>query len=374
MLTVPRLSVLSESLPYWSSRISPSDAAAPGEVPRPVHNVVMKVRVLPSGREFDSHGDEPVLGAALRQHLNLPHSCKGGSCGTCRVRLLSGRIAYPHGRPPGLSAAEETDGYALICQARAVEDLVIETREIRYVTDVETRCLPARIERMCRLAPDVMGLWLRLPAVEPFTWQCGQYVDILLPGEHRRSFSLANPPHDPALLELHVRRVPGGAFSEQVFTTLKEGSLLRIEGPLGQFIYRPGERPLLLIGGGTGYAPLKAMIRQVLENEARRDATLFWGARTAADLYEDEWLRGLAATHARFRYLSVLSEQAATAPHESGLVHEAAVRRIAGLAGFDIYAAGPPAMIDAVRAALPLQGADPDRIRFDSFDYAPSWS
>jgi CDP-4-dehydro-6-deoxyglucose reductase len=334
----------------------------------------MKVRVLPSGREFDSQGDEPVLGAALRQHLNLPHSCKGGSCGTCRVRLLSGRIAYPYGRPPGISADEETDGFALICQARALDDLVIETREIRYVTDVEIKCLPARIEKMRRLAPDVIGLWLRLPAIEPFTWQCGQYVDIMLSGEHRRSFSLANPPHDRTFLELHVRRAPGGAFSEQVFTTLGEGSLLRIEGPLGQFIYQPGERPLLLIGGGTGYAPLKAIIRQVLEREARRDVTLFWGARTAADLYEDAWLRELSAKHTRFRYISVLSEQPVTSAHESGLVHEAVIRRVAGLAGFDIYAAGPPAMIDAVRAALPLQGADPERIRIDSFDYAPAWS
>lgn len=331
----------------------------------------MKVTTLPSGRKFEAQGDEPVLGAALRQHLNLPHSCKGGSCGTCRVRLLSGRTAYPHGRPAGISAEEEAEGHVLICQARALDDLVIETREIRYVTDVEIRSLPCRIARMRRLAPDVMGLWLRLPAVEPFTWQCGQYVDVMLPGERRRSFSLANPPHDPALLELHVRRAPGGAFSEQVFTTLAEGSLLRIEGPLGQFVYQPGDRPLLLIGGGTGYAPLKAMIRHVLETEGRRDMTLFWGARTAADLYEDAWLREQAAGHPRFRYFSVLSEQAPGAPHESGLVHEAVVRRMAGLAGFDIYAAGPPAMVDAVRAELPPHGADPARIHFDSFDYAP---
>jgi CDP-4-dehydro-6-deoxyglucose reductase len=332
----------------------------------------MKVRALPSGREFEARGDEPVLGAALRQHLNLPHSCKGGSCGTCRVRLLSGRIAYPHGRPPGISAAEESDGYALICQARALQDLVIETREIRYVTDIEIRSLPSRVQRMQRLAPDVMGLWLRLPAVEPFGWQCGQYIDVMLPGERRRSFSLANPPHDSTLLELHVRRAPGGAFSEQVFTTLGEGSLLRIEGPLGQFVYRPGDRPVLLVGGGTGYAPLKAMLRQVLEAEGRREVTLFWGARTRADLYEDAWLRALAEKHARFRYFPVLSEQRAEPPHESGFVHEAVVRRVAGLAGFDVYAAGPPAMIDAVRAALPPRGADPARIFFDSFDYAPA--
>jgi CDP-4-dehydro-6-deoxyglucose reductase len=322
----------------------------------------VKVHILPARREFETHAGEPVLTAALRQHLNLPHSCKGGSCGTCRVRVVAGRVAYPHGRPAGIDAAEEAAGHALICQARALEDLVIETREIRDVTDVEIRELPARIARMQRLAPDVMGLWLRLPAIEPFTWQAGQYVDVMLPGERRRSFSLANPPHDAALLELHVRRTPGGAFSDEVFGDMQEGGLLRIEGPLGQFVYRPGDRPLLAIGGGTGYAPLKAILRAVLESGSRRDVVLYWGARTAEDLYEDAWLRALAAQHANFHYTGVTS----------GLVHEAVLRGVAGLAGYDVYVAGPPAMVDAVRHELPRQGADPTRLYFDSFDRAPA--
>ena len=303
-----------------------------------------------------------MLSAALRQHLNLPHSCKGGSCGTCRVRVLRGEFEYPHGRPIGISAEEEAAGHALICQARAKSELLIEIREIRHVTDVEIRELPARVERMEKLAPDVMGLWLRLPAIEPFTWQSGQYVDVMLDGERRRSFSLANPPRDSAFLELHVRRAPGGQFSERVFGGMNAGALLRIEGPLGQFIYRPGDRPLLLIGGGTGYAPLKAIIREVLESGTRREVVLFWGGRSAVDLYDGAWLHSLAAKHPRFHYT----------PVAGGFVHEAVLARIPELAGYDIYAAGPPAMIDAVRAALPLQGAAPERIYFDSFDYAPA--
>jgi CDP-4-dehydro-6-deoxyglucose reductase len=322
----------------------------------------VKVKLLPSQRQFEAEAHEPVLTAALRQHLNLPHSCKGGSCGSCRVRLLSGRIAYPHGRPAGIDAGEEAAGYALICQARALEDLVIETREIRHVTDVEIRELPARVARMERLAPEVMGLWLRLPAIEPFTWQAGQYVDVMLPGERRRSFSLANPPHDASMLELHVRRAPGGAFSGQVFNGMQAGSLLRIEGPLGQFVYKEGDRPMLAIGGGTGYAPLKAILRHALETGSRREIALYWGARTAEDLYEDAWLRALSARHPHFRYVGVTSE----------LVHEAVLREVTGLADFDFYAAGPPAMIDAVRHELPRQGADPAHIYFDSFDWAPA--
>ncbi len=318
--------------------------------------------MLPSNREFQAQGDEPVLSAALHQHLNLPHSCKTGSCGTCRVRVLRGGFGYPHGRPIGISEAEEAAGYALICQARATTDLVIEIREIRHVTDVEIRELPARVERMEPLAPDVMGLWLRLPAIEPFSWQCGQYVDVMLPGDRRRSFSLANPPRDAALLELHVRRARGGEFSERVFGDLKPGSLLRIEGPLGQFIYRPGDRPLLLIGGGTGYAPLKAMIREIVDSKARRELHLFWGARAAVDLYDDAWLRALVAVHSHVRYTPVLKE----------FVHEAVLKQVPDLSPFDIYSAGPPEMIDAVRTLLPRQGADPERIYFDSFDYAPA--
>ena len=321
----------------------------------------MKVRVLPSNREFQAQGDEPVLSAALHQHLNLPHSCKTGSCGTCRVRVLRGSFAYPHGRPIGITAEEESAGYSLICQARATTDLVIEIREIRNVTDVEIRELPARVERMELLAPDVMGLWLRLPAIEPFSWQCGQYVDVMLPGDRRRSFSLANPPCDAALLELHVRRARGGEFSERVFGDMKPGALLRIEGPLGQFIYQPGTRPLLMIGGGTGYAPLKAMIREALDSELERDLHLFWGARTETDLYDDAWLRALAGKHTHFGYTPVLAE----------FVHEAVLRQVRDLKAYDIYSAGPPEMIDAVRSLLPRQGADPERIYFDSFDYAP---
>jgi CDP-4-dehydro-6-deoxyglucose reductase len=322
----------------------------------------MKVQVLPSKRHFEARGDEPVLTAALRQHLNLPHSCKGGSCGTCRVRVLSGRFSYPHGRPAGIDATEEAAGFALICQARAEGDLVIETREIRHVTDVEIRELPARVERMERLAPEVMGLWLRLPAIEPFEWQAGQYIDVMLPGERRRSFSLANPPHDAALLQLHVRHAPGGAFSGEVFSSMKPGALLHIEGPLGQFVYREAANPLLLVGGGTGYAPLKAILRAVLERGAPREVSLYWGARTQADLYDEAWLRDLADRHPQFRYQPVTTE----------FVHEAVLRAALDLGACDVYAAGPPAMIDAVRATLPPAGADPARIFFDSFDQAPA--
>ncbi len=331
----------------------------------------MHVTLVPSGEQFEVEGDEPILDGALRAGLNLPHSCKAGRCASCRARLVRGSIRYPRGRPVGLSAEEERDGYVLLCQARANGPVVVEPRRIQTVTDVQIHSLPCRVQRMQRLAPDVMGLWLRLPAVEPFTWQAGQYVDVMLSGGRRRSFSLANPPHDAGLLELHLRRSSRGEFTGQVFGSMTEGTLLRIEGPLGQLAYRDGTGRVVLVAGGTGYAPMKAILRHVLERGLGRPVTLFWGAREATDLYEDEWLRGLAASGSDLEYVPVLSGDAVQPGHVARLVHEAVLDRTALLADADIYAAGPPEMIAALRAGLSARGVDPGRIVFDSFEYAP---
>jgi CDP-4-dehydro-6-deoxyglucose reductase len=331
----------------------------------------MHVTLVPAGEQIEVEPGESILGAALRAGLNLPHSCKAGRCGTCRARVLSGAVTYPGGRPLALTEAEEGEGFALLCQARAQGAVAIETRQIQSVTDVQIRSLPCRVRRMERLAPDVMGLWLQLPAVEPFSWQAGQYIDVMLAGGRRRSFSLANPPHDDALLELHVRRSGRGEFTTQVFESMTEGTLLRIEGPLGQLTYRPGAGPLLLIGGGTGYAPMKAILRHVLESGISRQVTLYWGARTGSDLYQDAWLRELAGTDSRFRYVPVLSDEDPAPGGRRGLVHQAVLAAGLALGQADIYLAGPPEMVATLRDALPRHGADPARIVFDSFEYSP---
>ena len=198
----------------------------------------MQLTLRPQNRVLALIPGRPVLESTLAAHVNLPHSCKGGSCGSCRARLVSGEVHYPRGRTLGLSDAEVAERYVLLCQAVPLTDLVVEAREIRRVTDVEIKSLPCRVDRLVRLAPDVMALHLRLPAVEDFRFQAGQYLDVMLPGGRRRSFSIASPPHDAGLLELHVRRVVGGQFTDWVFESMRPGELLRIEGPLGQFVYR----------------------------------------------------------------------------------------------------------------------------------------
>jgi CDP-4-dehydro-6-deoxyglucose reductase len=344
------------------------------------------VRVEPHARTLLVNAAQPLLEAALAAGLNLPHSCKSGHCGSCRARLISGEIRYPAGRPLGLSAEEERSGHVLLCQARALSDLAVEARLIAGVAEVEIKTLPCRIARLTPLAPDVMQVMLRLPAVERLRFQAGQYLDVLLEGGRRRSFSIASPPHDSDALELHVRRVSGGGFTERLFagaaagtatatppTPLAVGALLRIEGPIGQFSYRTGHGPVLMLAGGTGFAPLKSMLRHVLETGIRRDIHLYWGARHAHDLYEEalilEWVR----RNPQLKFTAVLSEAtpAESAHLRVGFVHDAVLADHPDLGGFEVYAAGPPAMIEAIRTSFVRHGLPPERLYFDSFDYAP---
>jgi CDP-4-dehydro-6-deoxyglucose reductase len=331
------------------------------------------VRIEPHGRTLRVSSDTPVLSAALAAGLNLPHSCKAGHCSSCRALLKSGEIRYPAGRPPGLTEQEARAGYVLLCQARPVSDLVVEARLIARVSEVEIKTLPCRVARLVALAPDVMQVFLRLPAVESLPFQAGQYLDFLVEDGRRRSFSIASPPHDSEQPELHVRRVAGGGFTERLFGQVGSGALLRIEGPLGQFVYREGTSPVVMIAGGTGFAPLKSMLRHILERGRSRDIHLYWGARQAHDVYEEalvlEWVR----RYPQLRFTAVLSE--ASDPGAShrrlGWVHETVLADHPRLDAFDVYAAGPPALIEAIRASFPVHGLAAERLHFDSFDYAP---
>jgi len=317
--------------------------------------------------------ERSVLDAALQAGMNLPHSCRGGNCGACRARLLGGTVRYPNGAPLGLSDAEVKAGFILLCQARALEDLSIDIAQISSPELATIKRLPARIERIETLAHDVLGVYLRLPAAETFHFEPGQYLDVLLPDGRRRSFSIASPPHDARPLELHVRRVVGGAWTEPLFADPGRQRVLAFEGPLGRFVYRSDTRaPMLLVGGGTGLAPLKSILRHVIDNALERDMILYWGVRSERDLYAHEELTRLAARAANFEYRAVLSEAGDGWNGRRGWVHEAIVADFDSLSGHDIYASGPPAMIAAILREFPVRGARVERLFYDSFDYAPA--
>lgn len=354
----------------------------------------MRITLQPMGRAFDAAPDEPILDAAFRARLSLPHSCRGGSCGSCRARLVRGEVHYPRGVPLGLAPGDADAGWVLLCRAHARSDVVVEAREIRRAAEVEVKMLPCRVERLDAVSPDVRRLVLRLPAIEEFAFRAGQYVDVLLPGGLRRSYSIASPPHEAGTLELHVARKAGGAFSALAFESLRAGALLKIEGPFGEFAYAaresgadassaPGSAasaaqpegavaPAVFVAGGTGFAPLKSMLRHALESGARRRLRLYWGARTAADLYDHAWLLERTERFPQLEYVPVLSAPAGDerATVRVGLVHEAVAQDLAAGAfpETDVYAAGPPAMIAALRDVLARAGWSAQRLRTDAFE------
>ena len=331
-----------------------------------------QITVEPSRHVFEAGADEPILEAALRHGLMVPYGCRDGVCGACRSKVLSGQVAYGKIPPVGLGPAERESGYALLCCARAQSDVVIEARELRSSGEIPVKTLPARVEKMTLAAPDVMLLELKLPARERLQFLAGQYVDILLKDGRRRAFSLANAPHDDARLQLHVRRIPGGHFTEHVFTTMKERDLLRINGPHGGFYLREDSaKPILLVAVGTGFAPIKAIVEHAIAEGMQRPMTIYWGGRRRPDLYLSALAGGWTQEH--IRYVPVLSEPA---PDDSwagrtGLVHLAAMQDFPDLSGHQAYVCGSPAMVAAARRDFVGQCGLPEHEFFaDAFEFA----
>lgn len=335
--------------------------------------MTFKVRIEPSGHEFTVAEKETVLDAALRQGYTLPYSCRNGSCGTCKGKLRSGEVDYGVYEDKALSAAERAAGLALFCQAVPRSDLVIEAKELATVAGIVIKTLPARVVKMEKAADDVMILSLKLPANQRLQFLAGQYVDILLKDNQRRSFSLANPPHADEFLELHIRHVPNGLFTTHVFTRMKEKDLLRLRGPLGVFFLREeSDLPAIFVAGGTGFAPIKGILEHAFARGIRRPLHLYWGVRAQRDLYMDALPRAWAREHANFRYTPVLSEPRAEERWDgrTGWVHDAVTADYPDLSGYEVYASGPPPMIEALKRTFFARGLSPERLYFDSFEFA----
>jgi CDP-4-dehydro-6-deoxyglucose reductase len=332
-----------------------------------------QVKNINSGAVFFVKEGESVLDAALRQGVMLPYSCKNGTCGSCKGKLESGEVHYPFHPPLALSREEIGEGCALLCQAEPVEDLVIRAREIEAVRDIQIRKMPARVIEKKLMAPDVMRIKIKLPKAQRLQFLAGQYLEILLPEGKRRAFSIASPPQSEDEIELHIRHVEGGGFTGWVFDELNERDILRLEAPLGTFFIRNDQvdRPMILMGGGTGIAPLKSMIEDLLAHHDKRPLHLFWGVHSSTELYMHEQAQLWAAQNDHIQYSSALMEVAHETQADSftGFVHEAVLEQYTNLSDFDIYMSGPPAMIDAGRAAFLKNGAESRRIFFDSFEF-----
>ncbi|MHB1143024.1 MAG: CDP-6-deoxy-delta-3,4-glucoseen reductase [Sulfuricaulis sp.] len=335
--------------------------------------MTFKIRIQSSGREFTAGEKETVLAAALRQGVMLPYSCRNGACGSCKGKLLSGQVDYGTYESKAMSDAEREQGHALFCQARPLSDLVIEAKEIAAVKDIPIRIMPARVVQMEKLADDVMRLSLKLAEGQRLQYLAGQYIDILLSGNQRRSFSLSTSPLSDELLQLHIRHVPGGFFTGHVFTKMQEKDLVRFQGPYGMFFLREdSDRPAILVAGGTGFAPIKSILEYAFAKGATRPLHLYWGVRARRDLYLSDLPQAWARDHGNFKFTPVLSEPRPEDRWDGrqGWVHEAVAADYPDLSRHEVYASGPPPMVEALKATVKKHGLPGERLYYDSFEFA----
>ena len=324
------------------------------------------VTVQPSGRTFSVERVEPVLSAAIRQGVGLPYGCKDGACGSCKCRLLEGRVIHGVHQSKALSAEEEAAGWMLTCQGAPQTDLVIEARTVPGAGEFPVRKMPSRVTSIAKPAPDVAILQLQLPANDVLQYHAGQYVEFILRDGARRSYSMANAPHtqtEKPGIELHVRHLPGGKFTDHVFGAMKEKDILRVEGPFGSFFLREDtDKPMILLASGTGFAPIKAIIEHMKFENSQRHALLYWGCRSKADLYLHDWASNAAEQMPNLRYIPVLSEPK---PEDAwtgrtGFVHQAVLHDHPNLMNHQVYACGVPIMVESAKRDFVLKAGLPD--------------
>ena len=314
-----------------------------------------QVSVQPSGRVFEVERDETLLSAAIRQGIGLPYGCKDGACGSCKSKLLEGRVIHGAHQAKALTPDEENAGMVLTCCATPQTDCVLEARTVPGAGEFPVLKLPTRVLSMSRPAADVAVLRLQLPANQNFQFRAGQYVEFILRDGARRSYSMANAPHNvgtPPSIELHIRHMPGGKFTDHVFGAMKEKDILRMEGPFGSFFLREdSDKPIVLLASGTGFAPIKAIVEQLQQLGSSRPVVLYWGCRSKADLYLHDWALQAAASMPQLRYVPVLSDPR---PEDgwsgrTGFVHQAVMADLPDLSAHQVYACGAPVMVESAQ-------------------------
>jgi CDP-4-dehydro-6-deoxyglucose reductase len=311
-----------------------------------------QITVQPSGRQFTCDDGETILNAAIRAGVGLPYGCKNGACSSCKGKLLDGEISHGAHQEKALPVKEEQLGFALFCCATPHSDVTIEAREVAGIGEFPVRKMPTRVAKIDKVADDVVVLSLQLPANERLQYLAGQYIEFILRDGKRRSYSMANAPYKDEHLTLHIRHMPGGLFTDQVFSTLKERDILRMEGPLGTFFLREdSDKPMVLLASGTGFAPIKALVEQCAHTGSQRPITLYWGGRRPQDLYMMALCEEWAATLPNFKFVPVISNAQPEDQWQgrSGFVHQAVIDDLPDLSAYQVYACGAPVVVESAQ-------------------------
>ena len=331
------------------------------------------VTIKNSGHTFELRPSQTVLQAAIEAGINLPYGCRNGACGSCKAKLIAGKVMHNDYQGSAMSDAELAAGNTLLCCAYAESDLTIECREVGGLAGIKPRILPARVAKKEQLAHDVIALHLQLPASERLQFLAGQYIEFILKDGKRRAFSIANAPHESDFLQLHIRVIAGGVFSEYVANELQEKAILRLEAPFGNFFLREdSQKPIIFIAGGTGFAPVKGIIEHMLHNNIKREIVLYRGARQLQDLYMHDLCEKWAELTPHLTYVPVLSEPASSDNWQgrTGLVHQAVLADYKDLSGYQAYACGAAGMVDIAYQTFVQQGLLADEFFSDAFTFA----
>ncbi|HEY8047780.1 MAG TPA: CDP-6-deoxy-delta-3,4-glucoseen reductase [Ramlibacter sp.] len=340
-----------------------------------------QVTVQPSGRAFTVDSGEPILQAAIRQGVGMPYGCKDGACGSCKCKKLEGTVVHGTHQAKALNAEEEAAGYILTCCGVPQTDLVLESKQVTDESAFPIRKMPSRVLSIEKRSHDVVVLKMQLPANDTMRFHAGQYVEFILRDGARRSYSMGNAPHNlmqvtgpgttAPVIELHVRHMPGGKFTDHVFTAMKEKEIMRMEGPYGSFYLREDSgKPMILLASGTGFAPIKAIIEHMQFRNTQRPATLYWGGRRPLDLYLDDWVQAKLAEMPNLKYVPVVSD---ALPEDNwtgrtGFVHRAVMEDFPDMTGHQVYACGAPIVVDSARAEFSAKCQLPaDEFYADSF-------
>ena len=325
--------------------------------------------VRPDNRIVAVRQGETLLDAGLREGIALPFDCRNGGCGECKATLRSGSVDFGAYQPGVLTSEERAAGKVLPCVCTPREDTELEYVPASAPGAAAQRPWSATVESLQRLSPDVMQVILKLDSSERIAFYAGQYINILLDDGAKRSFSFATAPSVNDRIELHIRRIPGGRYTTHVFERMHAGERVRFEGPLGSFFLREAEKPMIFVAGSTGFAPVKSMLEFAFSRGVKRRMLLYWGVRRPADLYLRELPEKWAREHENFSFVPVISHPA---PEDrwsgrTGLVHEAILADFPDLGGYQVYACGSAAMVEAAHPAFKAQGLGPDDCFSDAF-------
>ncbi|MGL5289490.1 MAG: FAD-binding oxidoreductase [Aeromonas sp.] len=319
-------------------------------------NIIIKVQ--PSNIQFNAIENTTILDSALNSGVIIEHSCKNGSCGLCNSILIAGEVV-------SLEGETFTAGQSfLTCQCKPSScELIIEANYYPELTGILRKVTPCKVSSIEK-SEQFAIVKFRLPPTSEFRYLSGQYVNLSYKGV-TRSYSIANADRNDGI-ELHIRRVPNGVMSGLLFSDVVVNSLLRVDGPIGTFFVRSDTKPIIFLAGGTGFAPVKAMVESLIAQESSRDIFIYWGMNSSKDFYSDlpiEW----ASKFKNIKYIPVVSGDDHDWNGRHGLVHKAVIEDIQNMSNTAVYACGSSQMIAAAKQDFINVGLLPEQFFLDVF-------